>query len=352
MKRLTKIVLWLPLVWGCEKAFDLATLPQQGTPTQDTTYVQLSPPFEGFTNPQDVMVGNDQLLYVAEEGKVVMMNLAGIRLSSRSMLQPLSLAQDSRLDLLVGGSIVGASGDTLGALFRIHLVSSNQDSAHRLDRARIDTVWTEIAHPLRRFPGITVLPDNSWLAVRTSSDSAGNRSPVDPDARVLLFDSHDAFITPLPAFITGGQSPISINRPTAIASFPGVKDFVVAQSGVDVNYGALWMLYQRTPDFDGWLTRYDPTNPTDFFKVGRYVQPEAIAIDKARRDVFVADAALDSVFKFNSRGVFKVESFGLAKSNGFMRKPTGLAFFNRVLFVADAQQGQILRFILSADVPR
>ncbi len=342
----------LLLLAGCEKKFDLATLPQQDA-TVDTAaaYVQLSPPYVGFTQPQDILIGNDQLLYVADTraNRLVMMNLAGTVLSSRFMIHPISIAQDSRLDLLVGGEVVATNGDTVGAIFRIHLVSSSQDSAHRLDRARIDTVWREVARPHRRFPGITVFPDNVWLAVRTGYD---NSSPIDPDARVLEFDRNDVFITPLPAFITGGQSPTSINRPSAIASFPGVKDFVLTQSSEGVSYAAIWMRYEHTPDFEGWLTRFDPNNPTDFFKVGRYVQPEAVTIDKARRDVFIADAALDSVFKFNSRGAFKVESFGLKKSGNVMKQPTGLAFFSRILYVLDGQEGKIFRFTLTTDVPR
>ena len=338
------------IVSGCERAPDL--LPElTGGTTGDTVYVEVSPSFSGFSNPQDVMVGNDQLLYVADTyaNRVVMMNLAGTVLSQRAMLHPISLAQDGRLDLLVGAEMVSANGDTIGAIFRIHLVSPSPDSAHRLEVARIDTVWEELSHPQRRFPGITVLPDNTWLTVRTGTD---NGSPIDPDARVLLFDRHDVFITPVPAFITGGQSPVSINKPTAIVSFPNVKDFILVQSAQDISYAALWMLYLENPDFVGWLTKYDPTNPIDFFKVGRYVDPEAVTIDKARRDIFIADATLDSVLKFNSRGVFKVESFGIAGSGGVMKKPTGLAFFNKVLYVADGEQGQVFRFTLTTDFPR
>lgn len=339
---------------GCEKKFDLSTLPQQGSATLDTAYVQISPPFGGFSNPQDVIVGNDQLIYVADSARVVMMNLAGAELSSRSMLYPSSIAQDSRLDLLVGGEVVAANGDTAGAIFRIHLVSSSPDSAHRLEVARIDTVWKELAKPARRFPGITVLPDNTWLAARTGPD---NSSFIDPDARVLLFSSNDNFITPVPAFATRAGSGITdINFPTGIAAFPGVRDFVLIQSSEGVSYSAQWMQYQNNPEFEGWLPRYDPANPVDrlvdFIRPNRYVQPEGVTIDRARRDVFIADAALDSVFKFNSRGNFKVESFGTTRSNGLMKRPTGLAFFNKILYVLDSEEGVLLRYTMTTDFPR
>jgi len=90
----------------------------------------------------------------------------------------------------------------------------------------------------------------------------------------------------------------------------------------------------------------------DFIRPNRYLSPVAVAIDRARRDVFVADASLDSVFKFTSRGTFKAESFGRIRSGGVMRRPAGLAFFEKVLYVLDGESGQILRYRLSSDVPR
>jgi len=364
MKTLVKFgcqtLLLVGILAGCEEKYDLSTLPKQGKLEADTSYKQVSPAFVGFDGPQDVMIGIDQLLYVADTraNRVVMMNLAGAQLSARYILHPVSLAQDTRLDLLIGGEIVASNGDTVAALFRIHLVSTSPDSAHRLDLARIDTVWKELARPQRRFPGITALPDNDWLVVRTGPD---NSSFIDPDARVLLFNKDDVFVTPLSEFATGtGTGITNINFPTSIASFPGVKDFVLAQSSVGVAYGAIWMRYDSTSEFEGWIPKFDPANGidrfVDFVKPNRYQQPEAVAIDRASRDVFIADATLDSVFKFNSRGALKRESFGRYRSvvhgDTVMQQPTGLAFFNKILYVADARRNTILRFILTSDLPR
>ncbi|MBI4536256.1 MAG: hypothetical protein HY708_08250 [Ignavibacteriae bacterium] len=341
---------------GCREKPPLP--PQLDELTFDTSYVQIFPSFGGFTEPEDVAIGNDQLLYVADTkaNRVVMLNRAGQILSAKNMLQPLSIAQDSRLDLLVGGLIIATNGDTVGAIFRIHLVSSSSDSAHRLDVARIDTVWRELARPARRFPSITIFGDNTYLAVRTGPE---NVSFIDPDDRVLQFDRNDNFITPVPALTSRNGSGITdISSPTGIASFPGVRDFVLCQHNENSpNYGALWLRYESTPDFEGWLPRFDPSEPgenSDFVRLGRslYQRPEAVAIDPARRDVFIADAGRDSVFKFNNRGVFKSESFGSAKSGGVMRKPTGLAFFERVLYVLDGETGHINRFRLTTDIPR
>jgi hypothetical protein len=282
------------------------------------------------------------------------MNRAGQMLSARPMLHPRSLGQDSRLDLLVGGEMVAASGDTVAAVFRIHLVSASPDSAHRLEVAPTETVWVELARPARRFPGITVFPDNQYLVVRSGPD---NSSFVDPDGRVLLFNAHDSFITPVPALTTRvGRGITDMNVPTGLTSFAGTRDFIVIQSSDGVAYGAIWFRYERNADFDGWLPRYDPARPedrsVDFIRPDRYVLPEAVTIDRARGDIFVADAALDSVFKFNSRGRFRNESFGRVRTGDSMVRPTGLAFFERILYVLDGERGEVLRFRLSTDVPR
>jgi hypothetical protein len=350
------IAVFLLAAAGCQEKFDLGTLPQQPDTVIDTAYVAIAPAFSGYAGAQDIMIGRDQLLYVADTraNRVVMLNRAGLFMSAGAMLHPRSLTQDTRLDLLVGGEIIAANGDTAGAVFRIHLYSTNPDIAHRLDRATIDTVWKELAHPARRFPGIVAFGDNNYLVVRDGPD---NGSFIDPDARILWFDDTDRFITPLSALSTRtGSGIVDMNHPTAIAAFPGVRDFVLGQSSEGVTYGALWLVYQLTNDFEGWLPRFDPARPedanVDFIRPNRYLRPEAVAVDAARRDVFVADAGLDSVFKFNSRGSYRTESFGFVRTEGTMRRPTGLAFFEKVLYVLDGDTGNILRFRLASDVPR
>ena len=349
------LVMALLFLVGCEEPFDLATLPQPEQNVIDTAYVQIYPPYGGYDGAEDIQVGNDQLLYVAHTraNRLVMLNRAGQVLSERTILHPRSVSQDMRLDLLVGGEIVTSNGDTAGAVFRISLVSADPALAHRLDRAPIDTLWSEVARPSRRFPGIAAFGDNSYLVVRNGPD---NSSFIDPDGRVMLFSPVDAFITPLP-FNTGvGTSISNIYVPTGISAFPGVKDFVLVQSSEGVAYGGIWMFYEKSADVDGWVPKFDPARSddraVDFIRPNQYDSPEAVAIDRSRRDVFIADAGLDSVFKYNSRGAFKSESFGFARTGGAMLRPTGLAYSDKVLYVLDGAQGQILRFRLSTDVPR
>lgn len=343
------------LAVGCEKKPPLLeALPITDT---DTSYVQITPPFGGFTEPEDVLIGNDQLLYVADTrgdgtGRIVMLNRAGQVLSTKKMLRPISVAQDSRLDLLVGGQVLAANGDSVGALFRIHLV----EAEHHLDQARVDTIWRELAKPRRRFPGIAVMGDNTYLVARDGPD---NSSFIDPDARVLRFDRNDRFLSPLSGLSTRtGTGITDIYKPSAIVIFPGKRDFVLTQIVEQVAYGALWMVYQSTPEFEGWVPKFDPAKTEDrgkdFIRPYRFQRPSAVAIDRLRTDIFIADAGLDSIMKFNSRGTFKGESFGRIKSGGAILKPTGLAYFDRMLYVldGDSTRGQIVRFRLTTDMQR
>lgn len=356
MKKLSYIATILGVlilcVGGCTKPYPLTpihALEQVKFATGDTAYLEIYPPFEGLNGPTALLIGNDNLMYVADVGnnRILMMNLAGTVLGERHILKPIAIAQDMRLDLLVGGTISKSSGDTVGAVFRIHLVQAS----HQLAAATMDTLWKEDAHPQRRLVGIAVMPDNQYLLGRTGPD---NSSFIDPDTRILRFSDADRFMTPVTDLATGTGTGIAyINRLTGLRAFPNSHDFIVLQSAEGVAYGAIWMSYQQSSDFEGWLPRFDPSNLTqgavDFVRPNRFVYPSGVTMDNKRLDVFIADAALDSIFKFNSKGSFRRESFGKFATNGRLRRPSGIAFFDKTLYISDAEANCIFRFKLSSD---
>lgn len=357
MRHLTAIAFAL-LLSSCDEPFDQSTLPdpREQIVIGDTTYVEVSPAFEGFNGPRAALIGRDQLLYVADtrNHEVVMMNEAGQRLSKRAVLQPVALAMDARLDLLVGGVVIAPSGDSIGAVLRFRLAPGQHDLA----TAPAETLWKEPARPQRRFVGILALPNNELLVVRQGPN---NSSFLDPDARVLRFTAargdsvRSQFLTPLADLNTRAGSGITdINIPTGIGGFPNTNDFVLTQTSEGVAYGAVWMRYQSDAFFDGWLPRYDPSLVTDrtvdFVRPNRFAEARGVTIDPRRRDIFVVDAALDSVVKFDSRGRFRRESFGVSRTSGRMVRPVGVAFSDRTLYVVDEGSNRILRFRMSTDL--
>ncbi len=341
----------LLLAGGCDSKFSLDTLADaRGSyVVGDTSYIEIFPPFQGFDGPKDLLIGNDQLMYVADtrNNRIVMMNLAGTIIGQRPILQPMALGQDQRLDLLVSGVVVEASGDSIGAIFRLRLVAA----AHDLAAAELDTVWKEPARPRRRFVGIGVLPDNQYLILRTGPD---NSSFIDPDTRLLRFNAADEFITPVGDLRTrAGTGITDMNKPTSIGMFRNSRDFVLLQSSEGVAYGAIWMVYTSAPDFEGWLPKFDPALQDqrfiEFVRPNRFIMPTAVVIDGNRKDIFIADAAQDSIFKFDSKGAFRNESFGGFKTGGRLKNPTGMAFTDRTLYVADATANCIFRYRLSTE---
>jgi hypothetical protein len=345
---------------GCQDKYDITSLPSATNlpAVGDTTYIQKGV-WDGFNHPRTILYGADQLLYICDtdSNRVVMLNLAGQILSVRSgILHPISIGQDSRLDLIVGAeTLEPTTGDTIGVLLRLKLV----DAGHQLGSAEIDTIWKEPARPLRRFVGVGILPNDEYLILRDGPD---NSSAVDPDSRVLRFRyvhvnqiaRKDSFITPLGDLQSGiGGAITFVNRPTGLATFPGSSDFILVQQSGGVSYSAVWMVYSKTSDFEGWQPKFDPSIPeqrsTDIIVPNRFAAAMGVAVDRYRRDIFIVDAQQDSVVKFNSRGRFKSESFGAHTPGISLRNPQGAAVAQNTLYICDTGNNRIVLYRLSTD---
>jgi hypothetical protein len=356
----TVVIAAVLLLAGCQKKYDISTLPSAADlpVVGDTTYIQKTA-WNGFHHPRTIIYGADQFLYVCDtdSNRVVMLNTAGQMLSERSgILHPISIGQDTRLDLIVGAeTLEPTTGDTIGIVLRIKLV----DADHQLATARIDTIWKEPARPHRRFVGVGILPNDEYLVLRDGPD---NSSIVDPDSRVLRFRyvhvnataRKDSFITPLGDLQSGiGGAITYINRPTGLATFPGSSDFVLIQQTDGIQYSVVWMTYSKTNDFDGWLPKYDPAVPeqrsTDIITPNRFADAAGVCIDRYKRDIFVVDAMQDSVVKFNSRGRFKSESFGARTPGITLSAPQGVAMAENTLYVCDTGNNRIVLYRLSTE---
>ncbi|MCX6160829.1 MAG: 6-bladed beta-propeller [Ignavibacteriae bacterium] len=67
--------------------------------------------------------------------------------------------------------------------------------------------------------------------------------------------------------------------------------------------------------------------------------------------VFVIDSYRNYLYKFNSAGKFMKESFGsFGTGDGKFINPKGVAFYNKVLYIADTGNNRIVRYKLSTDL--
>lgn len=336
---------------ACGDTFDAADLGATAPPESygDTSYVLQQPIWEGFSAPSDVLVGREPFIYVAERDadRITMMDLSGRRIGSSSTLRrPTALAQDYRLDLLVCGEIdttIGGTAATFGAIFRVKLVAAG----HNIALASVERVYFDPLNPDRRFTGISVLANNSYYVTRTGPN---NSSLVDPDDAVMLFDRNDALRPRVewPGLSVDGTGLATLTQPTSIATFPRITtDFVFTQMGEKSLFRMQWITQRTTGDVTQWESYYTPARDgdIDFLRISLFDRPEDVTVDDAG-NVYVIDAGLDSLFKFNSSG-FITQAFGGAEQ---FSSPEGVAFFDRTLYIADTGNNRILRFVLSTDL--
>jgi len=348
---LTCVITAAMLLAACGDTFDtadLGTTPPQDT-YGDTSYVLQQPVWTGLNEPADVHLGREPFIYVAERGanQVTMLDLAGTIIGSSGFIKrPTALSQDYRLDLLVCGEFdttIGGTDATFGALYRIKMV----DAGHSIRIAGIKRVYFDPLNPDRRFTGISVLADNRYYVTRTGPN---NTSLVDPDDAVMLFSKDDIPRPRVewPGLTVDGTGLATLTVPTSITTLPRIStDFLFTQKGDKSLFRMQWITQRTSGDVTQWESYYTPARDgdIDFLRVSLFDRPEDVTVDDAG-NVYVIDAGLDSLFRFNPSG-FITQAFGGAE---MFSQPEGVAFFDRTLYIADTGNDRILRFVLSTDL--
>ena len=351
------------LMAGCnEDKFDLSTLPTGGSAVVgETTYVQLNPPWLGFNQPQGVIVGNESFVYVAdtENDRVVMLDLSGRIVGiSQPIRRPIAIAQDRRLQLLVCAQL-----DTLlpgqiaptsfGALYRLDLPSAG----HLIAAATPQRIFFEPSDSTRRYTGVATLYDNSYYLTRVGPKNELSR--VDRDIAVLLFGKNDVLISPVTQnFSPDGTGLLSIHQITGIATMPTGRSVEYVFTQTETSPGAIMPLYKvqwirliTEGQTTNYVSKFYPSvdGDIDLLRINRFSRPSGVALDPSSI-LFVTDAALDSVFRFNARGVEQYSFGGTGSGDKQLRSPSGIAYFDKTLFVADRGNNRIVRFKLSTDL--
>ena len=346
------------LLQGCDRKFNVDQLVDpnsgKGNIGGDTVYVQLNPAWEGFNNPQDVMVGREPFIYVADtdNDRVVMLNLNGDILGVRSVKHPVSLAQDYKLNLFVCAkldTLISGQLKTISSVFKLNMLAAG----HNISAAIADTILprsdNDINNPEREYTGVAVFYDNSYYVARTGPH---NSTLIDPDNSILSFEvrelpngaEEDIYkgrvgnIDPIGAGVLSGYGLSSI------ISFNKTNYDVITTLTGNTNFKVQWLHFVDTRDFTGYQNYIPPQSSTLMFP-NRFEKPEGVTLDGAQ-NIIVADMAKDSVYRFNPLGDL-LQAFG---GSEIFDKPSGIAFFNKTLYVADSGNNRILRFILSTDI--
>lgn len=347
------VLLSTVLLWQCTDKFEMPdiTSANPGNIGGDTVYIQQNPVWTGFNKPQDIIIGREPFLYIAdtENDRIVMMNLAGEILGTRYVRKPIALAQDHLLNLIVCGELENGSGDIFSAVFKIHLF----DAHHDIAQAKIDTLLPktsfDFSRPDRKYTGVTTFFDNSFYVARTGPI---NSSPVDPDNSILIFHlkeladgtKKDTLIGRVPLIEPEGTGVVSANVISSLTSFERNNIDIITTLIGENSFKVQWLQYVVTPLFSGYISRLEPFS-VDIMKVNKFGKPEDVCLDD-KNNIFVADAEKDSIFKFNSFGD-EMESFG---GSDIFDSPHAVAYHDRTLYVVDTNNDRILRFILSTEI--
>lgn len=341
-------LLVIALTYSCNEKFDITQFKTDdlGNIGGDTIYVKLNPDWNGFNHPEDIIVGKEPLIYVADtdNDRIVMLNLNGDILGARSIKHPVAIAQDYTLNLIVCGEF-DTLGQTFSAVYKIDLVASN----HQIETAPIVRLLPrpdDLNTPLRKYTGVCTFYDNSFYVARTGPN---NTSIYDPDNSILIFNpkhnsTGDTLIGRVPNISPTSAGLVSATQISSIASFNKRNiDIVVTLTGVN-SFKTQWWNYVITPIDEKYQSAFSPRDGVAFAQPNNFLRPEGCTIDVSG-NIFVADAGKDSVFKFNSLGD-KINVFG---GSSVFNEPYAVAFFNKILYVADRGNNRILRFQLSTD---
>ena len=358
IKYLILLLILTAFIYSCGDKFDindLGTGEGNGNIVGDTLYVQINPPWEGFNKPQDVMVGREPFIYVAdtENDRIVLLNLDGQRLGTKTIKKPVALAQDYRLNLFVCAQFdttINGLTQTYSAVYKLDLVSVNHQIANAPTK-RILPRAQDFAQPLREYTGACVFFDNSYLIARRGPN---NSNLIDPDNSILIFvqirlDSEttkDSLVGKVPLLDPSGSGILSANQISSLTSYNSRNYNINLTLIGDNNFKFQPLEYIASPEFTGYQIALPPLS-RDLMLPGIFTQPEGSALDNSG-NFFIADAGRDTVYKFNSFGD-KLQTIG-GSAGQILNQPHGVAFFNKTVYVADTGSNRILRFILSTEL--
>lgn len=387
------LILLTLLISGCKGIFgektDLSFIEVPDSTTELVSFIPILPSMGGFSDLSDVSPGFDELLYVVDKGtaSVLVFDQAGRNLNTYKVPGAKYVVQDRSLDLLVTGTydtLIEGSIYRLAALYRLRIISGNQLGSGSGE------IISRIVHPfyfkssispqdtLVRFGKSAVLADNSYYVIRTGPSN----SPMQiggPDDNVLKFSNKDEFITPASVQTLAGLYQDYFRRPLNIVTrmqppqSPVVSnsgDFLVTMADPGLSFKLQYIRFYTGADGSGYevntdFLRTDPIQADGFVgQPGRFVHPTGLSFaGDGSNMIFVCDSEKDSVYQFlinGNEGVFPppgavgtrniIVSFGGTGSGPMQfRNPIGVAWLNRVLYVADAGNSRISRFKLSTD---
>lgn len=375
-------------------------------------YAALLPFWSGFDRPTDVYIGYDELVYVTDANGLHVLDRAGREGNFIPLRGAVSVTQDRLLNVYVAArtdTVITAINPSitwdLAAVYKISgangsgptrivqkMVHPFMDASRattttqrfRLDRTRPDNdelveitgiavmanndIYVSRKGP-RNQTGQAVAADNTVLVYSEDRDGSGNRMGTMSNTTQIRTMNPN-----VPSLLSG----ISMNDITTFIGPPQrenmnpTQSFIVAQGdpSLSIPFRVIWVDAVETPDgieyrSNGQLLSRDTTRAESFlYDEFKFKNPTGLAFSADERGhIFVVDAETDSLYLFQSNGYEGVNppagsaatkainvSFG-GPGNGprQFNNPMGVAYFQRIVYVADSGNNRIARYRLNTD---
>jgi hypothetical protein len=373
-------------------AIDPALVPQS------VGYVPLYPYFSVFSNPVDVFVGYDDLIYVVDDNGLNILDQKGTKYQTIPIPGATDVTQDRRLHTYVIGRVSlprGPGGSMVNLAAVYHLINTATGNYSIIDTlihpdcddSRAITAFRGADDEAVKFTGITCLFDNTVYLTRTGPRNDPN-SFVRPDNNILLYDASGSNIGSTVGL--GSTSP-SLRSCIGVSSIAGYaappqrvegisrsKSFFITQADPQpIEYRVLGITVADDPDAGTQYTETPTLLNFDFTKGNRFLyepfrfkKPEDCYISPDNLQyLFVVDSETDSLYVFTNQGTEGVNppatftsrkqvivSFGGPGLDGTssgpynFNDPSGVCFHRRVVYVADKKNNRICRFVLNTDL--
>lgn len=277
----------------------------------------------------------------------------------------------SVLDLLIHPFMDASRVNTSSRIARLQKGSQVSDELVQLTGIGVladNTVYITRRGPVNTGTGISA-PDNTVLEFSRESNGSGGFIDQWINARVLT-----ALSATVPSLISGvGISAIAtFIAPPQRERFSPDRGFLVAQADttLQIPYRVLWISAIETPDGlsfepNAALLTQDTSKAGRFlYETDRFATPSGLAYAADGTGyIFVTDEGRDSLYIFQTNGFEGVRRPGapsgakpaIASFGGFgtgprqFKNPSGVAYFRRVVYVADAGNNRIARYKLNTD---
>lgn len=354
-------------------------------------YVPVLPIWKNIPNPVDVLVGYDNMVYVCDDNGLDIFDLKGTLQRNIPILNATDVCQDRRLHTFVVGrinKIVNGNSYNLACMYHIMNASTSgtplmiDTLIHPFcDVSRNNSAFRGIQDEQVQFTGVTSFADNS-IAISRSGPANDLSSVARPDNTILFFDSKGVntnYSNGLNPLTSSLKSELGISSIVSFAAPPqstnGIstsQDFLITQTDAAAEYKVLWIKQIVDPDNGNSYAENSSLINFDFSKADRFLYTQkrftnpsdVFAAPDFSGYIFVVDATTDSLYQFTRKGFEGVNappnfssskqiiaSFGGSGSGPFnFNQPSGVCYFNKIIYVADKGNNRICRFKLSSDV--